>query len=100
MMEHPATDSHNPIIVFDECSVGPAFDDLPIMLQSRQPSFTYLGFAPTPKGFRSLSDFRAQLARLPGLRSLDAVPRFGERGNAHRTRWDHAPQSDDPSSYP
>jgi hypothetical protein len=49
----------NPIIVFDHDGDELFQEDAPILLRYRQPSFTRLGLAPTPKGFRSLSDFHA-----------------------------------------
>jgi hypothetical protein len=51
--------SHDPIIVFDGFPDDVVPDVGPILMRCRQPSFTFLGKAPVPKGFCSLSDFSA-----------------------------------------
>jgi hypothetical protein len=56
-----------PIIVFDDVSGELEEESIPISLRFRQPSFTFLGTKPIPKGFQSLSDFTRRL--LPSVRS-------------------------------
>jgi hypothetical protein len=65
----------NPVIVFDESLEDSDVIDTPIELRHRQPSFTFLGISPTPKGFNSLSDFRERRVPLSGARSLCDAPR-------------------------
>jgi hypothetical protein len=75
MAAHLAPDAlENPVIVFDEHSECPDAVDWPVSLQYRQPSFTSLGFCPTPKGFRSLSDFRESRIHVSRALSLSEVP--------------------------
>jgi hypothetical protein len=49
--------SVNPIIVFDDVSGESDLVSIPILVQYPQPSFTFLGQGPIPKGFASLSEF-------------------------------------------
>jgi hypothetical protein len=68
--------AQNPVIVFDDHS-SDGSEEAPIQLRFPQPSFTYLGFAPTPKGFRSLSDFRANRRANKSVRSFSAAAHVG-----------------------
>jgi hypothetical protein len=77
MLQYPARDPlPNPIIVFDDLPPEFSRDDAPIMLSWRQPSFTDLGITPTPKGFRSLSDFQANQHRSRFHSLFGTVPRL------------------------
>jgi hypothetical protein len=71
----------NPVIVFDECPWELDGRELAIVLRYRQPSFTYLGVRPTPKGFKSLSDFHQHRVQVTAALSLGAIPRFATTAN-------------------
>jgi hypothetical protein len=64
----------NPVIVFDTPR-GTAAGEPAIVLQCRQPSFTFLGIRPTAKGFQSLSDFHEHLGHAAATFPLGAAAR-------------------------
>jgi hypothetical protein len=77
VMEPPFLDDPVIVIVIDEDADTELDREEPIPLRFRQPSFTNLYGIPVPKGFTSLSEFRATrppVACLPHLDSSIRVP--------------------------
>jgi hypothetical protein len=70
VMEPPFLD--DPVIVIDENPDTEFAREEPILLRFRQPSFTNLYGIPVPKGFTSLSEFRATRPPVACLRHLDS----------------------------
>jgi hypothetical protein len=70
VMEPPFLD--DPVIVIDEDPDTELDHEEPILLRFRQPSFTNLYGIPVPKGFTSLSEFRATRPPVACLPHLDS----------------------------
>jgi hypothetical protein len=75
--QHLADTALNDIIIFDEIQDELEEDSAQIGLRYRQPSFTFLGKNPVPKGFQSLSDFLFH-RRGSDSRSYQATGAIGE----------------------
>jgi hypothetical protein len=68
----------DPVVVFDDLSGNSDIDAAIILLRDRQPSFTFLGDSPIPKGFSSLPEFAARRAQFCRL----SIPQFSPGGNS------------------